>query len=68
MTLSRRDFIRSAQAVGLFYASVSIAGCARAHSANRSFALIPDPAKRLDLPEGFSWPASPTPMTATNAF
>ncbi len=30
MTLSRRDFIRSAQAVGLFYASVSIAGCARA--------------------------------------
>ena len=55
MTLSRRDFIRSAQAVGLFYASVSIAGCARAHSANRSFALIPDPAKRLDLPEGFSY-------------
>jgi secreted PhoX family phosphatase len=55
MTLSRRDFIRSAQAVGLFYASVSIAGCARAHSANRSFALIPDPAKRLDLPAGFSY-------------
>jgi secreted PhoX family phosphatase len=55
MTLSRRDFIRSALAVGLFYASVSIAGCARAHSANRSFALIPDPAKRLDLPAGFSY-------------
>ncbi|NCN83452.1 MAG: DUF839 domain-containing protein [Sphingomonadales bacterium] len=55
MTLSRRDFIRSAQAVGLFYASVSLAGCAQAHSANRSFRLVPDPTKRLDLPEGFSY-------------
>ncbi len=55
MTLSRRDFMRSAQAVGLFYASFSLAGCASARSANRSFTLIPDPAKRLDLPEGFSY-------------
>ncbi|MEO9634071.1 MAG: alkaline phosphatase PhoX [Parasphingorhabdus sp.] len=55
MTLSRRDFIRSAQAVGLFYASFSIAGCARAHSANVGFKLVTDPAKRLDLPEGFSY-------------
>ena len=55
MTLSRRDFIRSAQAVGLFYASVSLAGCARAHSANRTVSLLPDPARRLDLPEGFSY-------------
>jgi secreted PhoX family phosphatase len=55
MTLSRRDFIRSAQAVGLFYASVSLAGCARAHSANRAVSLRPDPARRLDLPEGFSY-------------
>ena len=55
MTLSRRDFMRSAQAVGLFYASFSLAGCARAHSANRTFSLIADPAGRLDLPEGFSY-------------
>ncbi|MGB5722874.1 MAG: alkaline phosphatase PhoX, partial [Parasphingorhabdus sp.] len=55
MTLSRRDFMRSAQAVGIFYASFSIAGCARAHSANKGFALIPDPARRLDLPTGFSY-------------
>ena len=55
MTLSRRDFMRSAQAVGLFYASFTIAGCAQAHSANGRFALIPDPARRLDLPEGFSY-------------
>ena len=55
MTLSRRDFMRSAQAVGLFYASFSLAGCARAHSTNRAFSLIADPAGRLDLPEGFSY-------------
>lgn len=55
MTLSRRNFMRSAQAVGLFYASFSLAGCARAHSANPRFALNPDPARRLDLPEGFSY-------------
>ena len=55
MTLSRRDFMRSAQAVGLFYASLSLTGCASARSANRSFRLIPDPARRLDLPEGFSY-------------
>ncbi len=55
MTLSRRDFIRSAQAVGLFYASVSVTGCARAHSANIGLTLVPDPAKRLDLPKGFSY-------------
>ena len=47
--------MRSAQAVGLFYASVSLAGCAQAHSTNRSVRLVPDPAKRLDLPEGFSY-------------
>ncbi|WP_430415831.1 alkaline phosphatase PhoX [Parasphingorhabdus sp.] len=55
MTLSRRHFLRQAQAVGLFYASYSLAGCAQAHSANNNFQLIPDPAKRLDLPAGFTY-------------
>ncbi|WP_373490033.1 alkaline phosphatase PhoX [Parasphingorhabdus sp.] len=55
MTLSRRDFIRSAQAVGLFYASFAVTGGVRARSTNPFFALIPDPARRLDLPEGFTY-------------
>ena len=55
MTLSRRDFIRNAQAVGLFYSSFAIAGCASAHSTNAKFPLISDPKKRLDLPEGFTY-------------
>lgn len=55
MSLSRREFIRTAQAIGLFYASVGAAGCAGAYSANRPSRLIADPARRLDLPAGFTY-------------
>lgn len=55
MTLTRRDFMRNAQAVGVFYAAFGIAGCAHAKSANPGLKLIPDPNKILDLPEGFSY-------------
>ena len=55
MDLTRRKFMKSAQAVGLFYASFSLAGCALAHSANTSIKLFPDPDKRLDLPKGFTY-------------
>ncbi len=55
MTLSRRQFIRNAQAVGLFYAGFGIAGCAHAYSANAGMKLVPDPNRLLDLPEGFTY-------------
>ncbi len=55
MTLTRREFVRNAQAVGLFYAGLGVAGCAEAKSANKGMALIKDSKKRLDLPEGFSY-------------
>jgi len=55
MTLSRRQFMRSAQAVGLFYTSFAVAGYARAHSANAKFPLVSDPQKMLDLPAGFTY-------------
>lgn len=55
MTLTRRNFVRNAQAVGLFYAAFGVTGCANAKSANMGMKLVTDPSKRLDLPEGFSY-------------
>ena len=55
MTLSRREFIRKARSVGLFYTSFAVAGCASAHSANLNFPLLKDKKKLLDLPEGFTY-------------
>ncbi len=55
MPLSRRQFMRNAQAVGLFYTSFAVAGYARAHTANAKLPLVSDPEKMLDLPEGFTY-------------
>jgi len=55
MTLTRRQFVRNAQAVGMFYAGFGIAGCATAKSANPGMKLISDPNRLLDLPEGFTY-------------
>ena len=57
MTLSRRQFMQNAQAVGLFYAGLGIAGCATAKSANPGMKLVSDPDRLLDLPAGFSYTA-----------
>ena len=55
MSLTRRQFIRNAQVVGLFYASVAFTDYAQAHSANKRMPLLADPDQRLDLPEGFTY-------------
>lgn len=55
MNISRRDFVRRAQMVGLFYAAFPLASAARAHSQNSAVKLMPDPEGLLELPEGFSY-------------
>jgi hypothetical protein len=55
MTISRRTFLITAQAAGMYYAAVSLSGLAHAHSSNTRMPLLPDPDGILDLPEGFSY-------------
>ncbi len=55
MSVSRRTFIKYAQAVGLYYAGLASSGCAPASSTTRGIPLVKDPLGMLDLPEGFSY-------------
>ncbi|SIN60878.1 hypothetical protein SAMN02745824_0762 [Parasphingorhabdus marina DSM 22363] len=55
MEIGRRDFIRKAQMVGLYFAAFSASSGALAYSRNKGIKLIPDPDGLLDLPEGFTY-------------
>ncbi|WP_164115794.1 alkaline phosphatase PhoX [Sphingorhabdus sp. Alg239-R122] len=55
MTLSRRSFMKKAQAAGIFYASLSLSGSALAFEKTGKHPLVPDPDGILDLPEGFTY-------------
>ena len=55
MTISRRNFLGSAKALGFFYAASAIPGMGCAHSSNTGRALISDPRGIVDLPDGFSY-------------
>lgn len=55
MTITRRTFLSSAKAVGLFYAAAAVPNIGRARSTNARLALQPDPRGIVDLPEGFSY-------------
>ncbi len=55
MQLNRRNFIKKAQAAGIFYASLSLSGSALAFEKTDKHPLMPDPGGILDLPEGFTY-------------
>ncbi len=55
MTISRRAFLGSAKAVGLFYAASALPNFGHARSANAGLRLQSDPRGIVDLPEGFSY-------------
>lgn len=54
MSLSRRQFLASAQAVALFWSTAAF-GVLPSSTANPRLPLRPDPAGIVDLPEGFSY-------------
>lgn len=55
MDFDRRRVLQGGAAAGLAFAALGGGNLARARSANDGLPLVPDPERRLDLPEGFSY-------------